>query len=252
VAKIPIAVQMYTLRDVCGEDFIGTLKAVAEIGYHGVELAGTYGIAAEELGTLLKDLGLGCAGTHIGIDALENEFDKTVEFYRAVGTSFLTIPGLPGNYTESAEAWKRTADLLTVTGRKLKEEGFQLSYHNHSHEFTKFDGEYGLDILYQNSDPDALHAQIDTYWVQHGGEDPADYMKKLGKRMSVIHLKDMADDDEQSFAEIGNGILDWERIFKVAEDAGVKWYSIEQDTCPGPTIDSVRISFENLKGMGQV
>jgi len=243
---------MYTLRDACSEDFIGTVKAVAEIGYHGVEFAGTYGLSAKELNTLLNDLGLGCAGTHISIDALENDFDKTVDFYKTVGTSFLTIPGLPGNFTESADAWKRTADLLTVTGRKLKEQGFQLSYHNHSHEFKQFDGQYGLDILYENSDSDALHAQIDTYWVQHGGEDPADYMKKLGKRLSVVHLKDMADDDDKSFAEIGNGILDWKRIFEVAEDAGTKWYSVEQDTCPGLPLDSVCTSFQNMKEMGHV
>lgn len=252
MAKIPVAVQMYTLREDCSKNFFGTLKSVAEIGYHGVELAGNYGVSGKDLGKVLDDLGLKRAGAHTGIEPLEKEFDKVVEDAKALGTSFLTIPGLPGSYTEDAEAWKRTAATLTEIGHKLLKEGIQLSYHNHNHEFKLFGSKHGLDLLYENSDAKALHAEIDTYWVQYAGVDPATYMKKLLGRLSLVHIKDMSDDDLKSFAEIGNGILDWDAIFAVAKESGSKWLIVEQDTCARPPLESVKISFQNLKTMGAV
>ena len=249
MAKIPLAVQMYTLRNECGKDFPGTLKAVAEMGYDGVELAGTYGLSGKEVGALLDDLGLKRAGAHMGIDAFGDNFAKSVEDLKAMGTEFVTIPGLPGEMTENGDAWRKTAAKMNEIGLKLKKEGIQLSYHNHAHEFKTFDGEFGLDILYGNSQPEALHAQIDTYWVQYGGVDPVEYLKKVSNRLSLVHIKDMAKGEERTFTEIGNGILDWKGIFAVCEAAGAKWYIVEQDTCPGPAIDSVKISIENLKKM---
>ena len=253
MAKIPVAVQMYTLREASAKDFTGTLKEVAKIGYAGVELAGTYGMSGKEVGALLDDLGLGRAGAHMGVDALGDNFEESVAELKAMGTSFVTIPGLPGEMTESGDAWKKTAATLDEIGGKLKEEGIQLSYHNHNHEFKTYDGTYGLDILYGNSKPENVHAQIDTYWVQFADVDPVEYLKKVSNRLSLVHIKDMkVENGEKDFTEIGNGILDWDGIFKVADDAGAKWLIVEQDTCPGPAIDSVRTSFENLKKMGAV
>jgi|SaaInl4_150m_RNA_FD_contig_21_955178_length_893_multi_9_in_0_out_0_1 sugar phosphate isomerase/epimerase len=252
MAGIPLAVQMYTLRETCGKDFPGTLKAVADIGYDGVELAGTYGLSAKEISALLDDLGLGRAGTHSGVDGLRDNFDETVADLKILKSDFVTIPGLPEEMWESAEAWKKTAALLQEIGTKLRAEGIQLSYHNHAHEFQVFDGVYGLDILYGNTTPDALHGEIDTYWVQYGGVDPVEYLKKVSNRLSLVHIKDMqGEGDDRTFTEIGNGILDWDGIFAVAEKAGAKWAIVEQDTCPGPELDSVRISYENLKRMGK-
>jgi len=243
---------MYTLRGECAKDFVGTLKEVAKIGYAGVELAGTYGLSAKELKKVLDDLGLKRAGGHVGVEGLEKDLNKIVDEYKTIGSAFVTIPGLPGSYTADAEAWQRTGKLLSEIGTKLLKEGIQLSYHNHNREFQLYNGKYGLDILYESSDPKALHAQIDTYWVQYAGVDPASYMRKVANRLSLVHIKDMADDDVKSFAEIGNGILDWDSIFAVAKEAGTKWLIVEQDSCARPPIESVRISFENLKAMGAV
>lgn len=251
MANIPVALQMYTVRDDASKDFMGTMRKVAEIGYQGVELAGDGGLSAADLRDLLDELGLGRAGAHAGIDQLTDKYDETVEYYKTVGTKFLTIPGLPGEYTESADAWRKTAETLSKIGGKLQTEGIQLSYHNHAHEFELFDGEYGLDILYGSSNPNTLHAEIDTYWVAYGGVDPVAYMRKLEGRISLVHIKDMADDPKRSFAEIGNGTLDWDGIWQVAEDSSVKWMIVEQDTCPGAPLDSVRISLENIKKMGR-
>jgi len=253
MAKIPVGMQMYTLREACADDFTGTLTAVAKMGYAGVEMAGTYGMSGKEVGKLLDDLGLGRAGAHMGIDAFGEKFDESVADLKDMGTSFVTIPGLPGEMTESGEAWKATAAKLDEIGAKLKAEGIQLSYHNHNHEFKTYDGTYGLDILYGNTSPDNLHAEIDTYWVQFADVDPVEYLKKVSNRLSLVHIKDMkVEDGKKDFTEIGNGILDWENIFKVSEDAGAKWLIVEQDTCPGPPLESARISIENLKKMGAV
>lgn len=252
MAKIPIALQMYTLRNECAKDFVGTLKEVAKIGYAGVELAGTYGLSMKEVAKVLDDLGLKRAGGHVGVEPLEKDLAKVIDDYRTLGSAFITIPGLPASYTESGEAWKRTAGILNEIGTKLIQAGIQLSYHNHNREFQLFNGKYALDILYDNSAPKALHAEIDTYWVQYANVDPVAYMRKVKDRLSLVHIKDMADDEKRSFAEIGNGILDWDGIFAVANEARSKWLIVEQDSCARPPIESVGISFQNLKKMDAV
>lgn len=250
MAKIPVGLQMYTLREECAKDFVGTLKQVAAIGYHGVELAGTYGLSMKEVAKILDDLGLKRAGGHSGVEPMEQDINKVIDDYHTLGSAFVTIPGLPAQYTEDGAAWKRTAGILDGIGAKLKAAGIQLSYHNHNREFQQYGGMYGLDILYHNSKPANLHAEIDTYWVQYANVDPVAYMKSVKDRLSLVHIKDMADDEKRSFAEIGEGVLDWDSIFGVAKEAGSKWLIVEQDSCARPPIESVRISFENLKKMG--
>jgi sugar phosphate isomerase/epimerase len=139
---------------------------------------------------------------------------------------------------------------MTSIATAMKSDGLQLCYHNHSFEFQKFDGKYGLDIFYENSDPNLVLAEIDTYWVQHGGEDPAQFLRKYPNRCPLIHLKDMLADAQKSFAEVGAGILNWPEIFKACEAVGAQWYIVEQDRCQRPPLESVRMSFENLKRMG--
>jgi sugar phosphate isomerase/epimerase len=134
-------------------------------------------------------------------------------------------------------------------GEKCMAKGVQFGYHNHEHEFEKFDGEYGLDIIYRNSDPRMVFAEIDTYWAEHAGVDPVEYIKKYSGRCPLIHLKDMEAGEEKFFAEVGNGIMDMKGIVKAAKAAGAKWLIVEQDRCRRPAIESARMSFENLKKM---
>jgi sugar phosphate isomerase/epimerase len=141
----------------------------------------------------------------------------------------------------------RLAGILDGIGAACSEKGMRLSYHNHSFEFVKFDGEYALDMLYANTSPENVLAEIDTYWVQHGGEDPAAYIRKYSGRGPILHVKDMADDEKKSFAEIGNGILDWHAIREASQQSGVEVYCVEQDVCPGDPLDSARISFQFMQ-----
>jgi sugar phosphate isomerase/epimerase len=129
--------------------------------------------------------------------------------------------------------------------------GLTFSYHNHSFEFERFGGRTGLAIIYEESDPRYLQAELDTYWVQHGGADPILWINKLAQRMPVIHLKDMAIiDNQQAMAEVGEGNLNWPGILAACQEIGVEWYAVEQDICRRDPFESLKISYENLRAMG--
>jgi len=247
MASIPIALQLYTVRDHLKEDYVGTLKKVKEIGYDIVQPTGDIPYDGPELRRIHDDIGLTAVGPHIGLDALESDLNRWIDFTRAIGSNDLVCPYLPEERRRTRSDWLAVARLLDELGARCKEQGVRLSYHNHSFEFVKFDDEYALDLLYANSSPDHLYAEIDTYWVKHGGEDPAAYVRKYAGRLPLLHVKDMADDEERSFAEIGNGILDWDAIHAASLESGVECYCVEQDRCPGDSLDSARISLEFLK-----
>lgn len=250
MAKLDIALQMYTVRDEAKEDFVGTFKKVADIGYTAVELAGTGDLPAAELKTVLDDIGLKPMGTHVAIDALEKSLEENLAYYEALGVPFITCPYMPEERRKDGAAWRATAAALQAIGQKVVDAGFTFCYHNHSFEFERFDGQYGIDILFGATDANLVQSELDTYWVQHGGEVPAEYITKLSGRVPLIHLKDMLDDAGRSFAEVGEGILDWTAIFEAGGAAGAQWYIVEQDRCQRPPMESIRISLENLKKMG--
>lgn len=251
MANIPIAIQLYTVRDLLGENFKSTVEKIAEMGYKGVELAGDNGgMNATELKAFLDGLGLKVAGSHTPIEQIVEDVQPAIDFALEVGNKFVVCPYLGDNWRENAEGYIRVAKILEEAGAKCKEAGIQMCYHNHSFEFIRFDGEYGFDILYANSDPELVQLELDTYWVKDGGEDPVEYINKYSGRVPLIHLKDMRGDESRSFAEVGAGILDMNAIFEAAEKAGTKWYIVEQDVCPGSPLDSAKISIDNLKKMG--
>lgn len=142
--KIPIALQLYSVRHACEKDLPGVLKAVQEMGYEGVEFAGYYGRSAKQLRKLLDDHGLKCCGTHTGINTLlGGAFQATVEFNKILGNPFLICPGLPNQYRASADAWKQTAKLFDEMAEKAKAVEMYVGYHAHGGDFQKYDGRTG-------------------------------------------------------------------------------------------------------------
>ncbi len=251
MARLPVCLQMYTLRDESAEDYVGTLRKVADIGYDGVELlAPPEDMTAVDVRALLDDLGLKTPGGHEPYERLDTDLNAAIEYNLALGVPHITIPALGPHLRDSADAWTRTAQRMTEIGEQIARHGMALCYHNHSFEFEQFDGRYGIDILFEESDARYVHSELDTYWVRHGGESPVDYLQKLANRVPLVHLKDMASDG--SFAEVGEGLMDWDPIFSAAEASGAQWYIVEQDTCKRPPIESVRISLENLRSMGKL
>jgi sugar phosphate isomerase/epimerase len=247
-----IAVQLYTLRDECAQDMIGTLKQVKEIGYEGVELAGYGNASAQKVADTLKELGLHVVGSHTGFDRLQDDLDAVVQENKAMGNAYIVCPSIPAAQ-RSKEGYTAFAKELEKIGRAIGASGMTLCYHNHDFELTdKFEGKFGLDILFANSDSGYVQAEIDTFWVQKGGQSPANYIRQYAWRAPLIHVKDMSKDDQKTFAEVGTGLLDWRAIFAAAEEGGAQAYIVEQDICPGEPLESIHISLQNLKRMGKM
>lgn len=242
---LPVALELYTLRNELKDDFLGTLEKVAEIGYKGVEFAGYGGFSASELKKYLDRLGLVPTGSHVGIDLLKDRLDEVIEYSIEIGNKYIVCPW---NKYETKDDFISTAKLLNDIGKKCKENGLVLCYHNHNHEFQLFDGKYGLDLLYENTDPDLVKAEIDIYWVEYAGVNPVDYIKKYSGRLPLVHLKDM-EEGTRDFAEIGKGTMNIKEIIEASQKAGAEWFIVEQDVCKRPPIESVKISFENIKKM---
>ena len=245
--KPVLGLQLFTVREQLADDFDQTLAQVADMGYEAVELTGTGPHTPEELRDLLEELNLEPAGMHVGLDGLESDLGASIETAKTLGMNNLICPYLPDDRRQTKEDWLEVAQTLDAVGQQCREAGLQLSYHNHSFEFVQYDGTYALDLLLQNCSPDNVLSELDTYWVKHGGADPVDYLEKYAGRIAILHVKDMAGDEEQSFAEVGSGILDWPAIDAAARAAGVQYYCVEQDTCPGDPMDSARQSAEYVK-----
>lgn len=237
--------QLYTIKEMCDEDFKSALKLVAEVGYKGVEFAGFYDMPAEELKSTLDDLGLEPCGSHTAINLLEEDFDGVVEYNKKIGNEYIVIPWLPEEYRKTKQDWLDTANILNGFNKRLKKEGLRLGYHNHAFEFEKFDGECGYDLLAQNTDGDII-LEIDTYWVENAGHDLNEYIEKYKNRLELLHIKDMAEDGTST--EAGNGTMDFISVIDGAKDV-TKWFIIEQEHFTRPHIESIKMSCDYLQGV---
>lgn len=250
-----LAAQLYTVREFTqtAEGFTDSMRKIREMGYTAVQVSAIGPIPDAEVKAVADDLGLTICNTHVRpASVLWDDLDTVIKQHQLWNCKHVAIGSMPGPYREEGEAgFKRFAQEATQIGEKLHAAGLTFSYHNHSFEFARFGKRTGLDILYEESDPRYLQAEIDTYWIQHGGADPADWVRRMSGRMPVVHLKDMVIiDGKQAMAEIGEGNLNWPAILQACKEAKVEWYAIEQDICQRNPFDSLRISYENLRAMG--
>jgi sugar phosphate isomerase/epimerase len=249
-----LAAQLYTIREFTQtpQDFAASLKKIRDIGYTAVQVSAIGPIPDQEVKAVVADLNLTICNTHIGYERLWNDLDPVIEQHRLWNCKHVAIGSMPVAYREAGEAgFKRFAAEANKVGEKLHQAGLTFSYHNHSFEFVRFGRRTGLDIIYEESDPRYLQAELDTYWVQHGGGDPAAWTRKMEQRMPVVHLKDMVVIDNQpAMAEVGEGNLNWPAILTACWEAGVEWYAVEQDICRRNPFESLTISYNNLKAMG--
>ena len=253
VEKSRIAAQVYTVREFCKTpaDITATLARLRKTGFQAVELAGMGPIDMRELSRVLSGEGLTCCSTHVGLDRLLKEPEIIAEEHKTLDCHFTAIPIAPVELRNSISGYKELAAQITQVANQLHTQGLRVSYHNHSFEFQRFGKKTGLEIFYDHADMQLVGAEIDTYWVQHGGGDPAGWIEKLGHRQPTLHLKDMViHEDQQIMAEVGEGNLNWPRILSAAAKAGVQWYIIEQDICQRDPFECLKVSFENLRAMG--
>ena len=246
-----IVAELYTLRDHLRDaDAIAAgLQRVREIGYEGVELAGLGPIEPTHLARLLSDAGLVVGSAHVRWERLRDELDAVVEDCRTWGCDHVAVPMPPPEY-HNAAGFVRFGGEAGEVAESLRAAGIRLSYHNHSFELERFGTKSGLELLFQAGGP-ALGAQLDTYWIQHGGGSPAGWIRRLRGRAPSVHLKDMVIvDGEPAMAEIGEGNLDWGDVLLACEEAGTELLIVEQDICQGDPFESLAISRRNLATLG--
>jgi sugar phosphate isomerase/epimerase len=249
-----LAAQLYTIRDFTktADDFASSMQKIRDIGYTAVQVSAIGPIPHQTVWDIVSDLGLTVCNTHIGFDRLQNDLDDVIAQHKLWQTRHVALGSMPPEFRDAGEdGYKRFAEIANQIGEKLYAHNLTFSYHNHNFEFVRFGNRTGLDVIYEETDPRYVQAEIDTYWVQHGGGDPAAWTFKMKDRMPVIHLKDMVMlNGEQTMAEVGEGNLNWPAILDACKAANVEWYAVEQDVCQRDPFESLKISFENLKAMG--
>jgi sugar phosphate isomerase/epimerase len=246
--RIPVSVQMYTLREESSKDFIGTLSKVADIGYQGVEFAGFGGMPAKEMKAVLSDLGLCVSSSHVGIKALEEELEHVISYQVELGGKHIVCPSFPAERRNQFDEYLKLADFLNLAGEKCRKSGLTLSYHNHDFELNcSQEGKSALQVLLEETNPENVKIEFDVYWLQRAGEDPVQWLKKYAGRTPLIHLKDMTKDDRQFFAELGTGCMDLKSILEQGQPSEVEWWVVEQDICLRDPFESISMSLEYLK-----
>jgi len=247
-----LAAQLYTVRDYTrtAEDLRATIKKVADIGYTAVQVSGIGPIPHEEVKAITDEFGLAICITHVGFDYLQNDTEAAIAQHKLWNCPYVGLGALPADM-RTPEGYVKWARQGSVIGARLKKAGLGLIYHNHSFEFEKQGDRTGLAILYEDSDPDTFLAELDTYWVQHGGGDPAAWIRKVSGRIPVVHCKDMGRlNGEHVFLEVGEGNLNWPAIWEASRDAGAQYCVFEQDISHRDPFESAAISFKNMKAMG--
>lgn len=238
-----LSVQLYTVRDHLAQDVKGTLAKLRETGLEYVEIAGFYDKSAEEWKSILDELGLKTSGTHQGIDGLLNDFDKVVTDAKTLAIPYIIVPYLTEEHYK--DGWDKFGKRLNDLGKKVKDAGLQLAYHNHAFEFPG-----GLDALYANSEAEYVKAELDLAWVQIGGEDPAGWIRKMKGRVPMVHLKDYDPAKDPQWQIAGEGIVDLKACVQAALECGVEYGPIELDQCAGDPLEAVAKSVAYYKTLG--
>ena len=245
--KIVIGMQMYTLRDFCksAADIAQTLKKVSTIGYRVIQASGMAKIPVKELKKIADDNGLYICSSHTGYDAITKELDRIVDEHLLLGCEAVICPALPME-SPGREAFLAAAREFEKVLPKLRANKLILGYHNHSWELEKYGDKTGLELLLDNCP--GLESEIDTYWIQHGGGDPANWIEKYSGRASEVHFKDMGNSrGEHTIPPIGAGNLDWSKILKACRKARTRYALVEMDTPTIEPFEAARISFENMR-----
>jgi len=251
LVEIKIALQLWSVREDCARDLEGTLKAIAEMGYEGVEFAGYYGRTAENLRKILDDLGLKVAGTHISINTLLGEkLKETIEFNRVLGNKYLIVPSLPEEMRRSKAAWLKTAEIMNEISDRVRSEGMFVGYHNHMIEFQPMNGEIPWYIFFDATKPDVV-MQLDTGNAMRGGVSPDDVLNIIRRypgRAKTVHLKEYSSKNEKAL--LGEGEMKWKEFIDLCREVGgTEWFIIEQESYAYPPLECVRRCINNLRAI---
>src|ERR671930_82115 len=232
-----VGLQLYTVRDKMKEDFEGTLARVAQIGYKEVEFAGYSNQTPADVKAILDRHGLSAPSTHIALGDMD-EWKKALDTAKAIGHDYIVVPWIPEEKRKTLDDWKSVASVFNQAAQMAKDAGLQFAYHNHDFEFPKVDGQIPYDVLLQNTDPKLVQLEIDLYWITKGGQDPLSYFARWPGRVPPEH----------KMADVGQGKIDWKRIFAKRDQAGIKHAFVEHDQPPQP-FEDIAASYNYLKNL---
>jgi sugar phosphate isomerase/epimerase len=261
--KIPLGIQLWTVKDEAAKDLEGTLRKVYAAGFREIEFAGFYGKTAAEIGALMKGIGFSLVSMHAGAADIAKKGAEILADAKTLGLRYVVCssPGVSPEkdklpWEERMKAvdlndWKWNADLFNKFGTEVSAAGMTFGYHNHSAEFKKFDGKTAFDHLYEMTDPKHVKIELDVGWVQVAQQDPIAILNKYKDRVIALHVKDVskresADKDPPSVA-LGEGVIDWKAVIGTAKKNGTKAFFYEQEApFTRPILDSVKISGDYL------
>ena len=231
-----VGLQLYTVRDQMKADFEGTLAHVAEIGYKEVEFAGYFDHTPADVRAILDRHGLSAPSTHIALGEID-AWKASLDTAKAIGHEYIVVPWIPQEKRLTLDGWKNVAGVFNRAAQLAHDAGLQFAYHNHDFEFPKLEGQVPYDVLLQSTDPKLVQLEIDLYWITKGGQDPLNYFSRWPGRIPLVHVKDSAGAPEHKMVDVGQGKIDWKRIFAKREQAGIKHFFVEHDQPPQPFQD---------------
>jgi len=247
-----IGIQLYTLRDLIATDFLGTLKKIRKAGYNSVEAAGYgdrkfYGYSPKEYKEIVTDLGLQPTSSHSSVNP-EN-ISSAIEDHLSAGMDYIVVPWIPKEKYNTPDAYKKLADDFNIIGKACKEAGLGFGYHNHAFEFEKMGNEIPYNILIENTDPKYVFMQVDLFWMVYGGHQPEEYFTKYPGRFELWHIKDMDNTPARESVEVGDGIINYAKVFKMKDLSGMKHFFVEQEAFKMDPIQSIRKSYKFLNSL---
>lgn len=244
---LQLGLQLYTVREQMEQDFEGTLKKVAELGYKGVEFHDFFGHSSAEVKKLLDENGLVAIGTHTQYASMLEDLDSIITYNKEIGNKYIIVPYL----SEEQRKWDEVFANLKVLGEKCKEQDMVLMYHNHDFEFTVSYSEDKtvFDAMYEEVPASLLQVEMDTCWVHFAGYEPVAYIHKYAGRLPIVHWKDVKrlEDGSAQTVSFGEGEVDLAAIAEAANEVGAEWIIVEQDVCQNPPLESITTSMEWVK-----
>jgi len=262
-----IGLQLYTVRGAMKTDFEGTIGRVAATGYKEVEFAGYFDHSPKDIRALLDQNRLTSPSCHVGYDVVEKKWAETIEAAKIVGHSYIICPWIDEKQRVEPGGWKRAVDLFNKAGEISQKSGIQFGYHNHSFEFEPAEtlgGKLPYDFFLEELDSKLVTMEMDLCWISVAGKDPLTYFEKYPGQFPLVHVKDWVKDSTHSsgykgamgqsvkykgrMADVGQGTVNWKRIFTHSEKAGIKHYFVENDD-PKSAFDDIKVSYDYLQNL---
>lgn len=245
---LPIAIQLWTVREALANDFAGTIRAIAEIGYAGIEPAGFPSTTPQEAAKLFQSLGLQVPSAHTPMPIGDRK-QEVLDTMAAIGSKRIVSGQGPDQFT-TVDDIKRACERFNQASAVAVENGLTFGIHNHWWEFLPVDGRYPYQIMLEQLDP-AVFFEIDTYWVQTAGLDATQIVKEIGSRAPLLHIKDGPCVRDEPMVAVGDGKMDFTAIMK-ASGSAAEWLIVELDSCATDMMQAVEKSYRYLveKGFG--